>query len=53
MEDNNILKINLRKMIPDNIATTCAYCKDPLTNIQKKDCYKYYLYLKSIPIDIY
>ena len=53
MEDNNTLKINLRKMIPDNIASTCAYCKDPLTNIQKKDCYKYYLYLKSIPIDIY
>ena len=53
MENTNILKINLRKMIPDNFGTTCAYCKDPLSIIQKKDCYKYYLYLNSIPIDIY
>ena len=53
MEENSFLKVYLKRMIPDAAPIPCGYCKDPITNIEKKTCYKYYLYLKSIPIDIY
>ena len=51
--DDNVLKINLAIMHSDNMPVICGYCKDPITNKYKNTAYKYYLNLKSIPIDIY
>ena len=49
MEDysNNILKININTMRSDYIPTFCGYCKE------KNSCYKYYLNIETIPLNIF
>ena len=47
------LRINLCKMISDNSPSGCGYCKEKRTNIRPQTSYKYFLYLKSLPVDIY
>jgi len=51
--DKNVLRVNLRNMKSDNIPIYCGYCKNPITNMYNKTCYKYKLKLKSIPIDVF
>ena len=51
--NKNVLNVNLRNMISDNIPLYCGYCRNPITNMYNKTCYKYKLKLKSIPIDIF
>ena len=53
MEDNNILRINLNSMRPDTMPGYCGYCKNIVGNINNMASYKFRLYLKKIPIDIY
>jgi arginyl-tRNA--protein-N-Asp/Glu arginylyltransferase len=40
-------------MLSDSLPGYCGYCKDPVTNEDKGRSYKFRLYLKSIPVDIY
>ena len=40
-------------MISDSSPSGCGYCKDKRTNIRPQTSYKYFLYLKSLPVDIY
>jgi len=51
--NKNVLNVNLRNMISDNIPLYCGYCRNPITNMYNKTSYKYKLKLKSIPIDIF
>ena len=51
--ENNVLKINICQMDPDNYMRPCGYCKDPITNIRKRTSSKYGLTLENLPIDIY
>ena len=51
--NKNVLKVNLRNMRSDNLPVYCGYCRNPITNMYNKTCYKYKLKLKSIPIDIF
>ena len=44
--ENNILKINLCKMVPDIYYNKCGYCKGTKSS-------KYGIYLDYIPIEIY
>ena len=53
MEDKSILRINISKMVSDLLPGCCGYCKDPITNLEKRTSYKFRLYPKSIPVDIY
>ena len=51
--NKNVLNVNLRNMISDNIPIYCGYCRNPISNMYNKTSYKYKLKLKSIPIDIF